>query len=138
MNFKTVSISAVLIVAFLLLGIVTAALITQYMFPQTVTVNNYAPEIWWEDQQVFAMDEFDWGIVMVNEPVATNLTVKNVGTLPFNVTVTYDSLPSGWTLTWAKNNTIIQPNTQAMADLILTPSTTGAETFNLYINILEP
>lgn len=56
-----------------------------------------------------------------------NYTVVNTGTTVVSVRLKIQNLPSGWSLTWAANNTALNPGQAAIGDLVLTVSSGAAD-----------
>jgi len=56
-----------------------------------------------------------------------NYTVVNTGATMLSVRLKIQNLPSGWSLSWAANNTALNPGQAAMGDLVLTVGSGAAD-----------
>lgn len=68
------------------------------------------------------------GTLMPGDTIIKNLTVVNTGNVPIKVAMAVENLPTGYTLLWAADNTVIGVDAKAEGDLTFTvPSnaTTG-------------
>lgn len=63
---------------------------------------------------------FSYGDVEPGEAYTHNYTVVNSGATVVSVSLRIENLPSGWGLTWAGNNTALNPGQAVIGDLILT------------------
>lgn len=54
-------------------------------------------------------------------------TVENTGATVVSVRLRIQNLPTGWSLTWAGNNTALNPGEAAIGDLVLTVSSGAAD-----------
>ena len=87
----------------------------------------------------------DWGNIDVGTSKYVVVNCTNIGTEPFNVTVTAPTIHPNMTLYWAANNTLLNPTESVEADLVLTvyashlhtPKTTPLPfEFPLYLNAI--
>lgn len=109
-----------IIIASLLIGVVLAASIVTYIYPNKATVVSATLTQHLDGSPWSNGTMIDWGLV---EPDTTyqfdNLTVQNTGTKNLTAYIITPQLPNGWTYTWTANNTFLQPTMKVEAPLIL-------------------
>jgi len=66
-----------------------------------------------------------------------NYTVVNTGATVVSVRLRIENLPSGWSLSWAGNNTALNPGQAVMGDLVLTPGSGAADGSYHWYHYLE-
>lgn len=140
MNLKNLTISILLIAIIATATVFAATTIQHYLFPmQANIIGEYKAEIYFEGIKWINNTPVDWGTLNITESPSwtMELTVKNVGTEPFNVSVEVENFPVGWTISWTQNNTIINSASEATADLIVTPTTLGLANWEFYVYIKE-
>jgi hypothetical protein len=141
MNLKNFSISIALMMAFMLLGIVSAALLTQYMIHSTGTITEAKATITIDGTTYVDGQTFNWGPMMRGYTYIAVLKVANTGGVPFNITLAIETVPIGISYTWLANKTIVQPGNFAEADLEITVANTVAlGTYSLgtyYVRLYE-
>lgn len=123
----------VILIAFVI-GFAGAIVIVEYVIPNIGTIN--APALEWYVDGTLNLTPLDWGLC---DPGVVytfdNLTVRNIGNAPLNVTLIPYDLPVNWTLTWRGNETLLNPNEQVEASLDLSIPDTATEwgTWGFYI-----
>jgi len=134
---KTIKKTLAVILAALLVGFFSAAIIKTYLYPQ-IAILTMTPvvSIMIEDVPYVNGSTIDWGILdQANTTYALLLNVSNIGATPCTVTFTTTGLPTGWTQTWAGNNTLLAVNEWVAADMELTTGfTDGNYSWNTYIH----
>jgi len=81
----------------------------------------------------------NWGNVSAGQSYTKTFDVHNIGSCNFTVLFYVSNLPVGWSLTYDKNNTVVQPSTWLNGTLTLTvPAnvTSGLKTWNCQIYII--
>lgn len=80
----------------------------------------------------------DWGNVTAGQSYTKTFDVHNTGNCNFTVAFYVSNLPAGWSLTYSKNNTAVQPQAWLNGTLTLTvPSSvsSGTKTWNCQVKI---
>jgi len=81
---------------------------------------------------------YDWGNVEPGSDTSKPLNIFNAGNMPFNVTLTYEALPSGWTLTYDRQGATVQPGEWLNGTLTLHVyggEPVGTKSFTIHLNL---
>ena len=115
MNKKLLGLISILAIV----GLVAAAAVFQYNQTAHVTAT-VAFDFYLDDVITPPDTTIDWGDL---EPLHTYeklMNVTNTGNVPIIITAIISDLPSGWTETWAGNETLLLVGERISAPLILT------------------
>ena len=114
------SLIIVAIVLAVTFGVVAAATLWQTMHPNTGNVPEAVGVSLRLNGNTFANGaSVDWGVLHEGTQQHV-LNVENVGNVAFTVTVTTESLPSGWTQTWTQEGATVTPGASVSGNLVLT------------------
>ena len=83
---------------------------------------------------------YDWGNVEPGSDTSKPLNIFNVGNVAFNVTLTYEALPSGWTLTYDKQGATVQPGQWLNGTLTLhvyAGESAGTKSFTIHVTLQQ-
>lgn len=122
----------------LLIGIVTGAVVQQYYYPQTATINE-APlvECYLEDTPWLNGTTINWGNLTAGQTHSRMFNARNIGNVNCTVYIKITGLPINWTQTWTCNNTFLEPTDIAIGNLTLTiPTTTMAGNYTWTSHIM--
>lgn len=109
------------ILALVLMGSVGAAAFYYHYHPSQSTVGGTELTEYWDGVIMGNGTTLDYGSDLEpGEAYTHNYTVLNSGATVVSVSLRIVDLPSGWSLTWAANNTALNPGEAAEGDLILT------------------
>jgi len=127
----------------ILLTLVTVAAATVYYmlhYPQQVTVQPYGTEVYVDTLPYSNNTVIDWGTLYTNSTTSKQLDVKNIGNTVY-VRLHVQGLPPEWSLTWAKNNTLLNHGEWANGTLTLSIPTgayNGTYTWDSWITAEYP
>lgn len=132
-----------LFVLLILANIVVAA--TYYYslyYPQKVTIGPVlSASVYINGQYWVNNTAIDWGTILPSGSSSKQLQVLNIGNVQAKVVLTVGNIMAGWTLTWAKNGTIINPGGWANGTMTLTiPSgaINGTYTWGTWVQLISP
>lgn len=125
----TIKKTLAIILAALLVGFVSGAIVKTYVFPQvatlasTPTVAIFVNGTEYTDGEIMNFGNF----TETGTTYTYNLTVSNTGLVVCNVTFLTSGLPEGWSQTWAGNHTVLQVGEREVADLCITTGTVDGD-----------
>jgi hypothetical protein len=100
-------------------------IIVNYQYPQNGEIEGASLTMYVDGTLKPNGTSMDWGVCPKGTvQTFSNVTVANMGNVNLTVTITTTGLPSGWTLEWLGNNTLLEPDWKVEGWLNLTiPST---------------
>jgi hypothetical protein len=111
-------------------------------YPQKVTIGPVPSESAYIDGQYWANSTaIDWGTLLPTNSSSKQLQVVNSGNVQAKVVLTVGNIMAGWTLTWAKNETIINPGDWANGTMTLTiplDAVNGTYTWGTWVQLISP
>jgi hypothetical protein len=128
------------------LSLVTAGVIVTQTVPSNGTISAVNVGVYSDSQCTQNLTSISWGALYPGNSTTKTIYVKNTGTIPVTLTMTTGSwvpttASSVLTLTWNRQNTVLDPNQSISAILTLTAaSNTGSVTtfsFNIIITGAE-
>lgn len=143
MAMQKATIGAVLVVAVMatLVGALGTLTVTR-TFPSNGTINAVGVGVYSDPSCTTALSSVNWGTLNPGNTATQTMYVKNNGTIPVTLTMTYgnwssQSAQSYITLTWNQNNTQLASSSVATAVLTLNVSSaiSGVTNFSFNINI---
>ena len=121
-------------------GFAVAAVIKQYVYPSSATVNKLEVTIYLNGEVWTNGTAIPWGNVNASTTYYyDNLTAKNTGEVAVTVTLHAEGLPAGWTTEWIGNDTFLEVNESVGGELSLSvpaEATDGFHSWN-YIVVVE-
>ena len=143
MAMQKATIGAVLVVAVMaLLVSALGALTTTRTFSSNGTINVIGVSVYSDAGCTTALSSVSWGTLNPGDTPTQTIYVKNNGTIPVTLTMTYgnwssQSAQNYITLSWNQNNTQLASGSVATAVLTLNVSSSisGVTTFSFNINI---
>lgn len=126
------------ILALLLMGTVGAASIYYHYHPSEGTVKTTDLTEYLDDVSLDNSTTISWPTDMEpGESYTKNYTIVNTGTTVVSVRLQISGLPSGWGITWAANNTALNPGEAAIGDLTLTVGAGATDGTYYWDHIIE-
>ena len=121
-----------------LVSAVLAAVSLLYEMPMTATVTETAElNIYVNDTAWSNGTAVDWGYVQAGKSYIKYLSIKNTGNVPLQIWITAEGLPTGWSLSYDQQNSIVQPGSWLNGTLTLTvpeAASTATYSWTVYIH----
>ena len=134
---KRVSFVLAVLIFLAIASIAYATVTLYYSMPMSATVSATV-EIYVDGEKWSNNTEICWGNVTAGESYNKTLSIRNLGGCNVTVTFTVENLPTGWTLTFTGNNTVVQPSAWLNGTLTLTvpaDATSGEYAWNCQLQI---
>ncbi|RLC33575.1 hypothetical protein DRH14_04645 [Candidatus Shapirobacteria bacterium] len=128
MNRKVIYLLSAVTIASLV-SAVLAAVSLLYEMPMTATVTETASLNLYVDGSAWTNGTvIDWGTVEAGKTYTKSLDIKNTGNVAVQVWITVEGLPTGWSLSYDQQNSIVQPGSWLNGTLTLTVPEGAAST----------